>query len=292
MKSKTRIALAAAAIIALPLSAHAADARLPLKAPPAAPADSWYGFYFGANAGIGIARNRTNDTGTFEVPSIPVVAVPFNESLYHSPFGAIAGGQFGFNMRIQPRILIGIETDFQWSGQKDSTCVFGCGTSSTGFFNLGGPGDQTQVHISQKLNWFGTVRARVGYLHNDTLWYATGGGAYGRIGENISYDTSFIPGPPNPYPPGPQQGSFNRTRLGWTAGAGVESHLWGNWSVKAEYLYVDLGRIDDTFVISAPLFAIPALPSTFSIATSSRFTDHIVRVGVNYRFGVLPQLMP
>jgi outer membrane immunogenic protein len=36
-------------------------------------------------------------------------------------------------------------------------------------------------------------------------------------------------------------------KTGWTVGAGVEGKISTNWSVKAEYLYVDLGSTNYTF---------------------------------------------
>jgi outer membrane immunogenic protein len=75
--------------------------------------------------------------------------------------------------------------------------------------------------------------------------------------------------------------SATTTNVGWTLGAGVEGAIGGGWTAKFEYLYVDLGRASGTF-----LTTIPAAPAGVLSATySSRVTDNIVRVGINYRFG-------
>jgi outer membrane immunogenic protein len=66
------------------------------------------------------------------------------------------------------------------------------------------------------------------------------------------------------------------TRAGWTIGAGVEGAIAGNWTAKLEYLYVDLGTVNNTFVGLAP-FA--------PLTTSAHVTDNILRAGINYRFG-------
>jgi len=68
----------------------------------------------------------------------------------------------------------------------------------------------------------------------------------------------------------------NRIKLGWTVGAGVEAALWSNWTAKLEYLYIDFGTVNDALIGIAPITP---------IVTSSRVTDQIVRVGLNYRFG-------
>ena len=38
----------------------------------------------------------------------------------------------------------------------------------------------------------------------------------------------------------------SQLNVGWTAGAGIEGALAGNWTWKAEYLYVDLGSLNDS----------------------------------------------
>jgi outer membrane immunogenic protein len=276
-----RAAFTVTAALVLPFAARAAD--LPFKAPPP-PAPTWTGFYLGGNVGLGIARDPTTDTGVFAVPSIPATATPWNESLMHSPLGMIGGGQIGYNAQFNQNFVLGVEADWQWSSQKDTICTYTCGSNSVAVFNLGGAGDSTSLKDTQQLRWLSTARLRAGYATNSWLWYLTGGAAYGRVEESFLYNTSFIPGPPNPYPPGPASASFAQNRLGWTAGAGVETQLVGNWSAKIEYLFVDLGGITDTWVIRAPLFGIPTLPSSLTNTSSFHFDDHIIRVGLNYRF--------
>ena len=71
-------------------------------------------------------------------------------------------------------------------------------------------------------------------------------------------------------------------KFGWTIGAGAEIPVWDRWSVKAEYLYVDLGKINNSFTTALDPFQAPATAQT----TSSIFSvhDHIFRLGVNYHF--------
>jgi outer membrane immunogenic protein len=64
-------------------------------------------------------------------------------------------------------------------------------------------------------------------------------------------------------------------RAGWTLGAGLEGRLWGNWTGKVEYLYVDLGSVSNTVINT---------PALVGAAYSSRITDNIFRRGVNYHF--------
>jgi outer membrane immunogenic protein len=70
--------------------------------------------------------------------------------------------------------------------------------------------------------------------------------------------------------------SINDVRAGWTAGAGIEGAFGGGWSAKVEYLYMDLGKLEQTVTVPPA-----ALTATFN----SRLTDNIVRVGLNYKWG-------
>jgi len=65
--------------------------------------------------------------------------------------------------------------------------------------------------------------------------------------------------------------------IGWTVGGGIEAALWGNWTAKAEYLYMNLGSISTSVDVSTP-----GAPGT--LATNSTVRDHIVRIGANYHF--------
>jgi outer membrane immunogenic protein len=143
----------------------------------------------------------------------------------------------------------------------------------------GCPAGSAAFTANYKLDWFGTVRGRVGYLPTDrVLLYATGGLAYGHLGSDA---------------PGLGLG-WGSTRAGWTVGAGAEAAIDRNWSVKLEYLYMDLGNVGGanasaTGVTNAPNTPTPGFntvtTTALTSAFSTRFTDNIVRVGLNYRFG-------
>ena len=130
-----------------------------------------------------------------------------------------------------------------------------------------------------KLDWFGTARGRVGFLATDrVLLYATGGLAYGHFTANAP----LVPL------------SWGATRAGWTVGAGAEAAIDRNWSVKLEYLYMDLGNVGGsgatattvTNALNTPGLGFNTVTTTtLASAFNTRFTDNIVRVGVNYRWG-------
>jgi outer membrane immunogenic protein len=76
--------------------------------------------------------------------------------------------------------------------------------------------------------------------------------------------------------------TFKHDRVGWTIGAGAEVPLWYRWSAKIEYLYVDLGKVNDTFVSPLDVAQLPS--TTFAATTSFSIHDNIVRGGLNYHF--------
>ena len=94
-------------------------------------------------------------------------------------------------------------------------------------------------------------------------------------------------------------GSNSTTRAGWTVGGGAEGRINNEWSVKVEYLYADYGNFDTTLGTGAAVVTTgPCAPtgtglactrttttSTVASAVSTNFIDHIIRVGLNYRFG-------
>lgn len=247
------------------------------------PVWSWTGFYVGGNAGYSWGRSRSEVSYYSTTTGLPIA--PPAGSITSASFdmnGAIAGGQAGYNWQ-SANWLFGLEGDLQWSGEKGSA-VYSCVGSAVvpipgpcipgpTFLPVGGLAGTT-LTIDQKLQWFGTVRGRVGILATPkVLFYGTGGLAFGEI-KTTGTMTGFSGGPGLPIA---SVGSTSTTRAGWTVGAGVEGKITQNWSAKLEYLYMDLGRFS-----SGPFTLAPA--ATIATNVSSRFTDHILRAGINYQF--------
>ena len=218
----------------LAMSAMVSAADLPRKSPPspvvyAPPAFSWTGFYAGVNAGYGFGGT----TG--------------GSNLFTDPSGFIGGGQIGYNYQLPNNIVLGIETDIQYSGlSNDRANVFG-----------------TSSRFTQ--DYFGTVRGRVGYAFNGTgtildrtLFYGTGGFAYGddrfRLG-NLRSD---------------------QTQLGYAVGGGVEYAITNNFTAKLEALYVNLGKDTYSFGVQGN--------SVGPVSTSAGTEFGLVRAGLNYKF--------
>jgi outer membrane immunogenic protein len=280
--------------VALTQGAYAAD--LVRKAPPkpAPVVSSWAGWYAGVNVGYGVGTNALTDS-TVAGDGIPGFLADTGSPLYGgarsldlAPRGINGGGQIGYNWQVTPVTVVGFEADIQGADMKRTgTCVQACNALTpinTNPLSLLFPVVFTDNTLSTKLDWFGTVRARLGYTTGPALFYVTGGFAYGEVERSGSvaggaYFLGFL-GPFANF-----SGSYRTksTETGWTAGAGVEGKLWGNWSAKAEYLYIELGTVTDSF---NTVFATSGnVAATRTITTDIR--EHIFRVGLNYQFGAM-----
>ncbi|MDX6807012.1 outer membrane protein [Terrihabitans rhizophilus] len=206
---------------ALPFGAQAADMPriAPLDVAVQQAATDWSGAYAGVNAGYTLG-----EFGTFTPAA--------GASTSYDGDGAIGGFQIGYNKQLG-RVVIGVEGDIQASGVDGSTSLADAPTQSD-------------------LNWFSTLRGRIGYAFDKTLVYGTAGAAVGGI-------ESGTPG----------GGSEDQTAWGLAAGAGIERELTKNLTLKAEYLYLDLEE------------------KGFETAAGDQNTEwdgHVMRLGANFKF--------
>ncbi|MCC0807041.1 porin family protein [Methylobacterium sp. W2] len=279
MKSFLRGTTALAGIV-IAGSAFAAD--LPRRAAPPVfvpvPVFTWTGAYFGINAGYGFDAGSNSDRYTLPGGSVlnsftrtPVV-VSTNGG--NDLEGFVGGGQVGYNYQFTPGsgVVVGIEADAQYTdfGNKSRTVA---GTISPAAGALVSP---TSVRIpGNEMNFFGTVRGRIGYAFDRTLVYGTGGFAYG---DGATGGDDF--------------------RTGYTAGGGIEYALptdsFFNFfkssavTLKVEGLYVNLEN-DKNNRGGRSVFNSAVAPSgllTISPAVAARESEFaVVRAGLNYKFG-------
>ncbi|MHC1728165.1 MAG: outer membrane protein [Syntrophobacteraceae bacterium] len=226
------------------------------------PAFNWTGPYAGLHIGYGWGGRDTNfyplpDAATFGVSSA---------TLNPNPSGVIGGIQAGYNYQMG-RWVVGIEADFSGTGMsatKTSSPILG--TNGTPI-----PGGGT-LSSHQSIDWFGTLRPRVGYtVTPSVLIYGTGGLAYGSV--SSSANTDLRPLLPIYYP-----ASSSTTEVGWAAGGGVEWGFLKSWTIRAQYLYMDLGS--RSTVGNPNLTLSPATQVGYKWQT----TTNILSFGVNYRF--------
>jgi outer membrane immunogenic protein len=282
---KTTLAATAAILIATTAASSAAD--MAVKAPMVAPAPvfSWTGFYAGLNAGATWGNNNdvnVASVGVFNpagfVPDIMnqgAAGATTNLSNRNNDARFIGGAQIGYNWQAANWVY-GIEADIQ--GIANNNTNF---TAATSVMANNGSPIITTLNASQKIDYLGTVRGRLGFLATPTfLFYGTGGLAYGQVASAINITQSHA----GPDTFGSTSASFSQTRAGWTAGAGLEWLFAPKWSVKFEYLYYDLGDVSYNAGALQASFTNGFVRYAISPEVSTRFNGNIVRAGVNYHF--------
>ena len=247
--------------------ASAADMPVKARVPPPAPVPiatfGWSGFYAGVHAGYGRADSGTDTTHLPTQPSFD--ALPFTQTTDLKGF--MGGVQAGYNWDMGGFIL-GFEVDWSHSSMD------GANQLAPLLLFSGAPDIGSSQTTSTDLKWLATARLRLGTaIGAQALAYVTGGAALGKVEYNVV--TDYV-GDPFRYP-----GTLSKNRLGWTAGGGLEFGLATNMTLKAEYLYFDLG---DSTITANPV----APNAPFQVQTVHDLNGHIVRVGLNYRFDAAP----
>jgi len=264
------------------LTAAASAADLPRRAAPPpiftpVPVFTWTGFYAGFNAGYAFDASSNNSGPSFAVPggfaTTGATTATFREQ---NQEGFSGGGQIGYNVQFTPGsgVVIGIEADAQYLdfGRNRNTAFITGGALRPGFY-------ATDPRGLSSLDFFGTVRGRLGYAFDRVLFYGTGGFAYG----SGSADRSF--------------GGFagnDSFRTGYAVGGGIEYALptdsFLNFfrssavTLKVEGLYVNLDRNtrnQGAFVINAA----SNIPVAYSNVGRRDDEFAVVRAGLNYKFG-------
>jgi outer membrane immunogenic protein len=245
-------------------------AEMALKASPILPQIyNWSGCYVGGTVGGAFGRSSYsgNPTGDFRTPEpvgepsiIPNLSAITTRAL--DPSNVIGGGELGCNWQIRS-LIVGLEGDFSgWNLSKSSM--------ATGPGDPEAPGTTLTAATSESSHWLATVRPRLGFAYNNWLFYATGGIAF----TNVTFSQSVLFSASS----SSMAGSVASSLTGWTAGGGVEYGVTPNWVLKAEYLYVGFPSQNLTEFN-------PAFP-TFSASASNRLSASIVRVGLDYKFGL------
>jgi outer membrane immunogenic protein len=254
-------------LIGLPLACFAGDKEvLPVaNVPPPPPACdfSWTGFYAGLHLG---GAWTGNDPVRFPVASDGFEYAISPDSRNVDLKGVAGGGGLGFNYQFYTHWLIGAETDFDGADLKQRT---------SGLVMLpGAPGPvgaaSYPLSTDTKVDWFGTVRGRVGFVpFCRLLLYGTGGFAYADYEFSSVADFSSTRGPLDTL-------SRSDVRTGWTAGGGAEIAMTKHLTFKLEYLYLDVGEFHGTASSSNGV--------TGFVPYSLDTKLHTVRAGLNWKF--------
>jgi outer membrane immunogenic protein len=241
-----KLLLISASCVAL-ASGSAIAADMPVKAPvykaPPVPTYNWTGFYLGGYFGESIG----NQQGSTDPQAPGGHQGVTNVNRLSGTFG----GTFGFNWQFAPQWLVGLEGDIGTLGISRTNLEFN---------------DDTEVGL--KANWYGTARARFGYVTGPSVLYVTGGAAF--VHEQVQWG-----GTASPFVPFTPPATASATKASGTVGGGIETKLSQNWSTKTEYLFIGRSSID---LLGTPRGAM-GVPSAF------HQDYHVIRTGLNYEFG-------
>jgi len=235
--------------------------------------DSWEGFYAGANVGYAWGSSdavTSADCGTF-VPfyfacgNQPGVQASGTGLL--SPDGVTGGVQMGYNWQYQAWVYGGALDFGSFNLSKSRT-----GAST---YVVTRPGVPYATSSSVDTDWLFTARGRLGWTAAPhLLLYATGGLALTNLEVSNTFADTIAPSA------GSGASSHSKTKAGWTIGGGAEWMVAHNWTVDAEYLFLDFGSLATSAIVSAP--GNPGAKST--LTTSSDLTAQTVRLGANYLY--------
>jgi outer membrane immunogenic protein len=282
------VLLASTVLAGMTVAASAAD--LPRRAAPPpvftpVPVFTWTGFYVGVNAGYGFDASSRNTTN-YALPAGSLINSPTTNAIVSvnnrsNNDGFTGGAQIGYNYQFTPGsgIVVGIEADAQYvdfARRANGTLNYGVTGNPGGAF-----GSRAFVATSGNgLDYFGTVRGRLGYAFDRTLVYATGGYAYGSGQDDQNFAGNRF------------RDSF---RSGYAVGGGLEYALptdsFLNFfkssavTLKVEGLYVNLDRQKNTAggVYYSNILAPNGTAYLNGAAANTEFA--VVRAGVNYKFG-------
>jgi len=219
---------------------------------------TWTGFYFGGHVGGAWgSKNETGNPYSFFNGLLTDTITPSPASVNVS--GWLGGGQIGANYQIGS-LVFGAEADASGANLNGSSAC-----ASTSFLN----GALPPANCKVKVEGVGTIAARLGVAFDRFLVYGKGGAAWASDKYSLTSVTpTLLP-------------TFNgsETRWGWMVGAGLEYAFYDNWSAKIEYNYMG-------FATSNLQFTDPT--GSFFLNTSIQQQLHVVKAGINYRWGWAP----
>jgi outer membrane immunogenic protein len=210
-----------------------------------APLYNWTGGYVGAFGGYGWSSSNSSAAQFYEDEGD---TDPAGEG---DPFsmtgnGVLGGVEAGYGWQAG-NVVVGLDADFAWANIK-------------GTFT-----DPGNFSVDSTIRWLSTVRGRIGVPVDRFLVYGTAGLAAGGVRADL-----------HDYYGGTIDTTSTVTSVGWTAGAGIAAAITNNWVAKAEYLYVDLGKQNHTFMEGDEGWG--------RITSSSKTTANLLKFSIDYKF--------
>jgi outer membrane immunogenic protein len=247
-----------ASVGALALTGSAALAAEPLPPPPPPPIFTWTGVYVGGQIGYAWGAGNFEDSG-FD----PRTRTFISGTLDNNPNGVVGGAHVGYQYQFNQWVL-GIE------GSVDGTSLTNTAVATFPVaFRRSTLSTQTSSDVQ------GSIRGKIGFTWDRLLIYGTGGVAFG------GFNTDFVLAAPKFVPPIFATANTSSTRVGWTAGGGLQYAVTNNWWVFAEYRFTDFGTLRDNFLANE-------LPVDAFFNGNRRLQENQVQVGFSYRFDLMP----
>ena len=214
-----------------------------------------------AVAALALAQGKASAGGSF-------TSVPFGVNSANSSSWA-GGGHGGYNWQ-QGQAVFGFETDLQ------ATNLHSVMNDHLMFAPPSGIPPSSFAQSSASIDWYGTLRGRIGWSMGQWLFYGTGGLAYGEVGLSSIFRADVTQ----------TQLQTTSRRAGYVVGVGMDYLLRPNFSLGLSYQFVDLGRISATSNLAngADLFV--------NQAVSAHAQFQTVMASLSWHFAPMPSAGP
>lgn len=235
---------------------------------------NWTGFFLGGHLGMLSSTTNFNDPNGAPIYGGSVTAG-----------GVLAGVQAGYNQRVAPQWVLGIEGEYSFLGGSGSNTCLQPSTTVTG--------SNCKVQPRE----LATLAGRVGFLTQPdgrTMLFGKAGVSWLRYSASMNpatvsfldqgYINQGITFSDDPNQPAPTSGSIGA--FGPTIGAGVEYAFSPRWSMKFEYDYhhfSGMSLVTPQVTDVSETGVVTNLGSGGSSAMTQNL--HIAKIGLNYRFG-------
>ena len=173
----------------------------------------------------------------------------------------VGGGHAGYNWQSNAWVY-GVETDI--SGMHLNSAM-----------NTALSDGLTTASTNADVNWYGTLRVRLGWTQGSALFYGSAGLAYGK--ETLNSSISM------PAAPLSLSSSTSSVKTGWVAGGGIDYRWTPNVIVGVQYQYVDLGSV------SLASSAASAAPATVAQSANAHAQFQVVTAGISWLFSPGPR---
>jgi outer membrane immunogenic protein len=237
------------------------------------------GPYVGVNAGYSVGKSSST-LNTRYVPGsyfgTSDISQLNNDGTKNLSLRDFTGGvQAGYNYPLGDAV-IGIEADFNSLASSDSSTI------TVPYQSV--PAYSITLYTKTQTDWLFTLRPRIGYVANCTLFYITGGLAVVQLKTNNTFSDDYLINTPD-YSNASESASVSQSKVGGVIGGGIEYAFTQNLSVKAEYLYARFGHVSSNGNVSLNPIYTNDEPAPAPFHHSADFVTNIFRLGLNYKFG-------